>query len=157
MDYKAGTLSRGEFEGKVEKFDGEKGTGVQGGGKRGMKAGEWKREGEKIKAGWALSMRQGATSFHLTHPLQQGHYKSMKPAQSHIQLEPKIYEHSSVDVEKHRVSAERRIRKTTADDEDLVYSKEELFEELRQAEKDADRGLLPEFDSVEEMLKSLGI
>ena len=81
----------------------------------------------------------------------------MKPAQSHIQLEPKIYEHSSAGVEKHRVSAERRIRKTTADDEDLVYSKEELFRRLRQAEKDAEQGLLPEFDSVEEMLKSLGI
>ena len=81
----------------------------------------------------------------------------MKPAQSHIQLEPKIYEHSSVDVGKHRVSAERRIRKTTAVDEDLVYSKEELFRRLRQAEKDANQGLLPEFDSVEEMLKSLGI
>lgn len=83
----------------------------------------------------------------------------MKPAQSHIQVEPKIYDHSSVDVKKHRVSGERRIRKTTADDdnEGLVYSKEELFRRLRQAEKDAEHGLLPEFDSVEEMLKSLGI
>lgn len=83
----------------------------------------------------------------------------MKPAQSHIQLEPKICEHGSAGVGKHRVSRERRIRKTTAvdDNEGLVYSKEELFRRLRQAEKDADQGLLPEFDSVEEMLKSLGI
>ena len=84
----------------------------------------------------------------------------MKPAQSHIQLEPKIYKHDSVgDEKKHRVSAERRTRKITAvdDDEDLVYSKEELFGRLKQAEKDAEQGLLPEFNSVEEMLKSLGI
>ncbi len=81
----------------------------------------------------------------------------MKPAQSHIQVEPKICEHGSAGVGKHRVSGERRIRKTTADDEDLGYSKEELFRRLRQAEKDAEHGLLPEFDSVEEMLKSLGI
>ena len=83
----------------------------------------------------------------------------MKPARSHIQLESEVYEHSSVDVKKHRVSAERRIRKPIADDdnEDLGYSQEELFRRLKQAERDAEHGLLPEFDSVEEMFKSLGI
>ena len=62
-------------------------------------------------------------------------------------------------MKKHCVSAERRTRKPIADDdnEGLVYSKEELFGRLRQAEKDAEQGLLPEFNSVEEMLKSLGI
>ena len=67
----------------------------------------------------------------------------MESTQSHIQVEPKICEHGSAGVGNHRVSAERRIRKTTADDEDLVYSKEELFRRLRQAEKDPQISIIP--------------
>ena len=81
----------------------------------------------------------------------------MKPAQSHIQLEPKICEHGSAGVGKHRVSGERRIRKTTADDEDLVYSKEELIERLQQTEKDVKAGKYPIYSDLEEAFKSLGI
>lgn len=83
----------------------------------------------------------------------------MRLARSHIQLESEVYEHSSVGVKKHRVSAERRIRKTTAvyDDEDLVYSKEELIKRLKQTEKDVKVGKYPIYSDLEETFKSLGI
>ena len=86
--------------------------------------------------------------------------RSMRSVHSDVRLNPKVFKPTVGDTEKMQRSEDKpRTKQPSAIGEcdGLVYSKEELFEELRQAEKDAEQGLLPEFDSVEEMLKSLGI
>ena len=85
----------------------------------------------------------------------------MEVAQLHLTLPRKVYDRILIGAKKKNLSAEQYatecLKNDFNEDDDLVYSKEELFRRLRQAENDADQGLLPEFDSVEEMLKSLGI
>ena len=85
----------------------------------------------------------------------------MEVAQLHLTLPRKVYDRILVGAKKKNLSAEQYatecLKNDFNEDEDLVYSKEELFEELRQLEKDVAAGRLPVYDDLEEAFKSLGI
>jgi len=73
----------------------------------------------------------------------------------------KVYDRILIGAKKKNLSAEQYatecLKSDFEEDEDLVYSKEELFEELRQLEEDVVAGKLPVYDDLDEAFKSLGI
>ena len=85
----------------------------------------------------------------------------MEVAQLHLTLPRKVYDRILIGAKKKNLSAEQYatecLKSDFEEDDDLVYSKEELFEELKQLEKDVAAGKLPVYDDLEEAFKSLGI
>lgn len=83
----------------------------------------------------------------------------MEVAQLHLTLPRKVYDRILIGAKKKNLSAEQYatecLKSDFEEDEDLVYSKEELFEELKQLEEDVAAGKLPVYDSAEEMFKAL--
>ena len=85
----------------------------------------------------------------------------MEVAQLHLTLPRKVYDRIRTVAKKKNLSAEQYatecLKTGFEEDDDLVYSKEELFEELRQLEEDVAAGKLPVCDDLDEAFKSLGI
>ena len=85
----------------------------------------------------------------------------MEVAQLHLTLPRKVYDRILIGAKKKNLSAEQYatecLKNDFEEDDDLVYSKEELFEELRQLEEDVAARKLPVYDDLDEAFKSLGI
>ena len=81
----------------------------------------------------------------------------MKSSRSHSQLQSEVLNRIIDDASARSISVGRQEEKQSEGhcDDDLVYSKKELLEGLRQLEKDVKAGKYPVYDTADEMFKAL--
>lgn len=78
-----------------------------------------------------------------------------------VGLRPELYQYFEAHAKNEGVSISRYVTRLlemtqgSTEDEVVPYSKEELIKDVMQAEKDADAGLLPEFEDGEKVIAYL--